>query len=54
MDLTTQVNAIARHLGINLKGNQEQAEKLTKEWIEKGWLVLRKNMSPYVNWPAIK
>jgi hypothetical protein len=54
MDLTTQTNAIARHLGIDLKGNQELAEQKMKEWIGKGWLVLRKNMSPYVNWPAIK
>ncbi len=38
MDLTTQVNAIARHLGINLKGNQEQAEKLTKDGSRRdGW-----------------
>lgn len=53
MDITTQVNAIARHLGINLKGNQELAEQKTKEWISKGWLVLRSGMSPYVNWPKV-
>ena len=54
MDLTTQVNAIARHLGINLKGQQEKAEKLTKEWIEKGWLVIRRNgLSPYVEWSKV-
>ena len=53
MDITTQVNAIARHIGINLKGNQELAEKMTKEWIQKGWLVLRSGMSPYVNWPKV-
>jgi len=54
MDITTQVNAIARHLNIDLKGNQELAEKMTKEWISKGWLVIRKNgLSPYVNWPKV-
>ena len=53
MDLTTQVNAIARHIGINLKGNQELAEQKTKEWITKGWLVLRKNMGPYVEWSKV-
>jgi hypothetical protein len=54
MDLTTQVNAIARHIGLNLKGNQELAEKMTKEWIQKGWLVIRRNgLSPYVEWSKV-
>ncbi len=54
MDLTAQVNAIAFNLGIDLKGNQEMAEQKTKEWINKGWLVLRKGLSPYVEWSKVR
>lgn len=54
MDITTQTNALASHLGIDLKGNQELAEKMMKEWITKGWLVIRNGMTPYVNWPKVK
>lgn len=53
MDLTTQMTALARHTGTNLKGNTELAEKMMKEWIGKGWLVLRSGRSPYVDWSKV-
>ncbi len=52
-ELNRQVEALKFNLGIGYT-SQEETEGLMKEWINKGWLVLRNGRSPYVEWSKVQ